>query len=75
MTIPIEVYWSLERTRKLLKRLLLSNLTEIRKQAKDIREEAMSCSRHYPFNFNLREMYKKRVDERDLKYLEEPYDP
>ena len=70
MTIPIEEYWSLKRTHQLLRKIAWMNLTEIRKNAKELRKEVFSCLKHYPFDVNLREMYKKRVDDRDLHYLE-----
>ncbi len=69
MTIPIEEYYSLKKTKKLLMRLLKSNITEIRKDAKEIRQDAIHCLRHYPFQSHLIEIYKDRVDKQDLEHL------
>ena len=66
MTLPSEEWVALKNTRKLLRDILCMNLTAIRKNAKEIRERAGWCLRHYPFDFYLERMYKDRIFEEPL---------
>jgi len=61
MTIPSEEVRALERTRGFMRSLLTKNLTEIRKNAKDIRAEARSCLKHYPWQMHIDELWKERI--------------
>jgi len=63
MTIPSEELNALKRTHKFLMELIRMNITEIRKNARNIRKEASSCLHHYPFECHLDDMYEKRIGE------------
>ena len=70
MTIPIEEYNALKRSEHLLRRLVYMNLTDIRKNAREIREEARRCLRHYPFDVHLIEMYADRIEKAKMPMWE-----
>jgi len=63
MTLPIEEFYALKNTRELLRDILHSNLTEIRRNARSIRERAGRCLKHYPWDMYLEKMYEKRIKE------------
>ena len=70
MTIPIEEYNALKRTKNLLCRIIHMNLTQIRKNAKELREESRRCLRHYPFDVHLIEMYADRIEKNKMPMWE-----
>lgn len=62
MTIPIEEFWALRKTRSFLEKILTMNITEIRKNSREIRKQAICCLRHYPFDCHLEERYKEEIE-------------
>ena len=62
MSLPSEELYALEHTREFLRSLLKRNLTQIRKDAKSIRDEAGSCLKHYPWKYHLDKMYQRRIE-------------
>jgi len=65
MTLPSEEKHSLKITREFLRSLVKMNMTEIRKDAKSIRQQAIRCLRHYPWQIYLDEMYEQRIKEKE----------
>ncbi|MBD3261040.1 MAG: hypothetical protein GF334_05060 [Candidatus Altiarchaeales archaeon] len=63
MTLPDEELNALKRTRELLRFLLQSNLTTIRKEARSIKERAGRCLKHYPWDLYLDKMWEGRIKE------------
>ena len=61
MTLPTEELMALKRTRKFLLGIMERNLTEIRKDAREIREEAGRCLRHYPFDMTIDALWAERI--------------
>ncbi|MBD3261038.1 MAG: hypothetical protein GF334_05050 [Candidatus Altiarchaeales archaeon] len=63
MTLPVEELSALKRTREFLRDMLGSNLTTIRKNAREIRERAGRCLKHYPFDMHIDSVWEKRIEE------------
>jgi len=61
MTLPTEEAMSLKRTRKFLLSIIERNLTEIRKDARSIRDEAARCLRHYPLDMTIDALWAERI--------------
>ena len=61
MTLPTEELMALKRTRKFLLSILERNLTELRKDAREIREEAGRCLRHYPWDMTIEALWEDRI--------------
>jgi len=57
MTLPYEEHRALKRTVEFLRSILHYNLTGIRKNAKEIRETAIRCLRHFPMDYRIDELY------------------
>ena len=70
MTIPIEEYNALKRTYQFLREMNSMTLTEIRKNARELRETTRICLRHYPFDMHLREMYADRIEKNKMPMWE-----
>ena len=62
MTLPNEELNSLKQTRKLLRRIIQSNLTTIRKDAKELRKLAGMCLRHYPWDMIIEDLWEERIN-------------
>jgi len=61
MTIPSEEMWALKRTRKFLSELITMKLTDIRKNPKELKRQASSCIRHFPWDMTVEEIWKERI--------------
>ena len=70
MTMPDEELRALKNTRDFLRHLLGSNVTTIRKEAREIRDRAYRCLKHYPFDIYLDKMWKERIEETN-KWIKE----
>ena len=68
MTLPSEELQALKNTRELLRFLIQSNLTTIRKEARVIRERARRCLKHYPWDMYLDDMWEERIKEKERFY-------
>ena len=61
MTLPTEELMALKRTRKFVLGIMERNLTELRKDARAIRDDAARCLRHYPFDMTIEALWAERI--------------
>ena len=67
MTMPHEERDAIHATRNFLREILSHNLTYIRNNPKKIREGAMHCLRHFPWDFVVDQIWQKRIEMNGLE--------
>ena len=72
MTIPNEEKWTLLNTRQFLRDVSRMRIKDIKNNARQIREDCVRLLRHYPFDFKIKEIWDKRIEEwgKDLNLKE-----